>query len=604
MMNKNLSSNDTEYKAITPNNRHIQLIESTKQKILDVLLKKDMGEYDEINSTALRKFLLKNQNTSVGKDFNFKNILEGNKEGIISRFKDSIPLTTYTDYDKYINHVLDGNTNVLGLGQAEFISLTGGTTGKRKLIPNYSYSASNIPYAISAFHTYAFMANQIPLDASFINLVSPLDLDSCEKTKYGAPIGFISSIMQKDDTFNRDLTLTLEKMPYEVKKIKDIETRWFIQGLFSLNEKTIAYIYSMFPSSIIAWVNFIKEHWSVLIDCLSSKQLPQESKFKLKIQGDYKEEIEKELISRIDLNRVEFLRNMDKNLIFTSTFILNVWPHFKFAQTCVTGSYFHYKKILSESYGIEKVFTLTYAASEFFGGNNFFHESNLFIPHRETHFEFIPFNEIKNKSPQTISEFSQLIENKKYEVVITSLISGFFRYRTGDILEIKISQDDDGNRTPQFNIIGRDFANLNIADEMTQEFHIYRVISDFIQMHNKNYDYKIELGMFSRAIENLRYVFYFEFREDYYIDDLDKNVIKNTANDSIDFLLRNENYTYNIIREDNAIKLPIVNFIKKGSITEHMLERSKKTGGDINQNKPSLILNNKDKDFFNRRILF
>src|ERR1700722_9231601 len=104
---------------------HQQLMETIQPKILEDLIKKDIEEFNTININALRKFLKKNKETEAGKQFSFDALLAHPNEQLISEYKKNIPLTTYQDYEGYIQRILNGEANILGCGQAGFISMTG-----------------------------------------------------------------------------------------------------------------------------------------------------------------------------------------------------------------------------------------------------------------------------------------------------------------------------------------------------------------------------------------------------------------------------------------------------------------------------------------------
>ncbi|MBK8806385.1 MAG: GH3 auxin-responsive promoter family protein [Bacteroidales bacterium] len=96
------------------------------------------GAYDKIRKAAQnpeyhqKKFLLdllkEHSNTVFGQEHDFSKITS------YEEYK-RVPLRKYNDYDKYIEMILDGKSDVLFSGRPVVYNTSSGTTGKVKLIP-------------------------------------------------------------------------------------------------------------------------------------------------------------------------------------------------------------------------------------------------------------------------------------------------------------------------------------------------------------------------------------------------------------------------------------------------------------------------------------
>ena len=61
----------------------------------------------KVNSEVLFKILNRSKNCEYGKEYNFNDIKS------IEEFKQKVPITDYSSYDKYIEEMLKGEKNIL-----------------------------------------------------------------------------------------------------------------------------------------------------------------------------------------------------------------------------------------------------------------------------------------------------------------------------------------------------------------------------------------------------------------------------------------------------------------------------------------------------------
>ena len=83
----------------------------------------------KVQTEYLIKLMKQNANTSYGKKYGF---------GSIHGYEDyvkKVPLTTYADYESYINAIAEGQKNVLTAEDIRLFELTSGSMGGKKYIP-------------------------------------------------------------------------------------------------------------------------------------------------------------------------------------------------------------------------------------------------------------------------------------------------------------------------------------------------------------------------------------------------------------------------------------------------------------------------------------
>ena len=77
----------------------------------------------------LRRMLHANRNTIYGRQYQFANIRN------YQQFVEQVPLTTYEDYEPYIDRIAKGEKHVLTWEEVLLFELTSGSTKGKKLIP-------------------------------------------------------------------------------------------------------------------------------------------------------------------------------------------------------------------------------------------------------------------------------------------------------------------------------------------------------------------------------------------------------------------------------------------------------------------------------------
>ena len=92
--------------------------------------KKNKENADKITEKNLLKIIKKNQNTEIGKKYDFSSIKT------IRDFQNKVPYTTYEDYIEYIERTSkNGEQNLITTDRICYFAATSGTTGNYKKIP-------------------------------------------------------------------------------------------------------------------------------------------------------------------------------------------------------------------------------------------------------------------------------------------------------------------------------------------------------------------------------------------------------------------------------------------------------------------------------------
>lgn len=89
---------------------------------------KDTRNAGEVNKQVLQEILRLNASTAYGQIYRFSKLR-------LADYKKQVPLTSYQDYEGFIDEIAAGKENILTADPIIYFGLSSGTTGKQKRIP-------------------------------------------------------------------------------------------------------------------------------------------------------------------------------------------------------------------------------------------------------------------------------------------------------------------------------------------------------------------------------------------------------------------------------------------------------------------------------------
>lgn len=90
---------------------------------------KDTVKAGDVNRAVLTEILKGNAETVYGGSYQFDTLRNS------ADYKRVVPLTSYSNYENYIEEIASGHENVLTADAVQYFGLSSGTTGKQKRIP-------------------------------------------------------------------------------------------------------------------------------------------------------------------------------------------------------------------------------------------------------------------------------------------------------------------------------------------------------------------------------------------------------------------------------------------------------------------------------------
>ena len=110
---------------------------------------------DAIQEQLLMQMLSYAEDSIFGQKYGFANITS------LDDFRKHLPVLSWKDYEPYVEQLVEGKENVLFPGKATFFTMTSGSSGKEKYIPDNAMSACarNLVLRWRLKHLFKFIPN-------------------------------------------------------------------------------------------------------------------------------------------------------------------------------------------------------------------------------------------------------------------------------------------------------------------------------------------------------------------------------------------------------------------------------------------------------------
>ena len=458
------------------------------------------------NTEFLMKILEDNKDTEYGQKYDFENIKT------IEEYQKKVPITDYDSYADYIYRMTEkGEKNLITTYEVNHYAKSSGTMGNPKRIPTTQLTQDlNSKYNFG--HLFNLYAQKVGLDwlkYPFLNLIEI----SISTLKSGDTYGSISgkTIGAFGDLLPQLVTSPVEALMPSV----ETDTR-YVHARFALAEKNIPFTVTSFVSLFLESLRYIKGNWELLVNDLENGTIDESIRMP--------NEVRESLLSKIEPmpERAQELKRIFEEG-FDEPIVPKIWPKMSMLVGIGTGGFSNYLNKIKDFTGPDFNFALVgLSASE--GISSIPIELNnpdaILIPDG-MFYEFLPID--------AEGDYSQVITMDKMEVgkeyeVITTNVSGFYRYRMKDVVKC-IGRY---NETPMIEFLYRLDQCLSLTGEKVNEENL----------RNAEYQTEKDLGFdlidFSVYADSdaspMKYVFLIEV--DGLPEGLTKEAIRDKLNDN------------------------------------------------------------------------
>ena len=483
------------------------------------------------------KFLLKllqtHCQTEFGRQYNIGEIKT------IGEFRSRLPILPYSSYEPYLDRIADGESNILTAEPVIYLTLTSGSTGKKKLIPTTKKSQRIVRDA--SLVSIGFVADALQKQGrTFGKLIVTNSTQKWGRTSGGIDCGPSSAGVLRLD---KRLYEQFFAHPYEVVKISDTVSRHYVALLFALRDRLTSGLIANFPMLILRTCNYLETYAEDLIRDIEKGTIASW----LELDREIRDRLEKKWTA--DPSRACQLREIlesEKRL----TPIL-AWPNLSVVATARGGTSDFYFERFSSYFGNTPIFGVVFSSAE--GIFSLYPDVNTdgsVLAIDSGFFEFIPQAEWGAEHPKTLLA-TEVKLGEKYRILTTSY-SGFYRYDIGDVIEVVGFYE----QAPLIVFRYRQKGQISATTEKTNESHVTKVMQRLLQ------EFKVELEDFCITLsENefpARYLINIELAEGCSLEEPQAFLEKG------DRLLGEYNTHYQISRKSD-IPPPRLRLLEKGS---------------------------------------
>jgi GH3 auxin-responsive promoter len=373
-----------------------------------------------VNDETLRRILTRNSNCEIGRRYGFSTLAR--KPGA---FRGAVPLVRWADVAADVDRVARGERGVLCSEPVIFFSLSSGTTGASKYIPN---TASSFAFQRRYYTGLcpAVPATRVPFaDGPYQGITLLSAAGATQRTAGGIPVALASA---NGLSRVKRIVPYLWTSPWTVFEVADLDASWYLHALFGLRARTAKFLNAVFAPHLVAWVGFVQARFEVLLRDLADGSISAD----LHLTVSQRSALEAAL--RPDPSRAAEVERAAAPGF--DGFVRRAWPFLRYASAVITGPFAAALPRLRGHLGDLPIYTTCLSASEGMLGLNIDLDrpEHYVLCNGCAYFEFIPVDQADRDQPSTCT-VGEVQEGECYELSLTNY-AGLYRYRLGDVVEV------------------------------------------------------------------------------------------------------------------------------------------------------------------------
>jgi hypothetical protein len=416
---------------------------------------------ESVQAQFLQAVLRSHQHTALGQQYHLSEVKT------IERFRDRVPILPYSSYEPYCDRVANGEPNLLTAEPVVYLTLTSGSTGKKKLIPTTRRSQNIVRQA--TLTSIGFLSTALSQQhLQFGKILIANSAQTWGRTPGGIDYGPSSAgVLRMDKLLYQQLFAN----PYESLQAADSLARHYLCLLFALRDRSTRGTIANFPMLILRTCNYLERYAEDLIRDLETGEIAPWL------------ELDPAIRDRLQSQFSSFPRRAaELRAIFKSTGKLTpklAWPDFSFVATARGGTSDFYFERFPAYFADTPIFGAVYSSAEgIFSIYPDINTDNSVLAVESCFFEFIPEDQWEVEQPKTLLA-TEVKVGERYRILITNY-SGFYRYDIGDVVEVTGFYET----APLLVFRYRRGGFISSTTEKTTEFHVTQVMQAVQQEFN------------------------------------------------------------------------------------------------------------------------
>ncbi|MBR6567894.1 MAG: GH3 auxin-responsive promoter family protein [Clostridia bacterium] len=524
----------------------------------------------KIQKNVLKSIIKRNKNTEFGKKIGL------GKVSSVEDFQKNMPMTTYADYDEYVERMQRGERNLIIKRRPVRYCSSSGSVGKPKIMPKCGEDLW-IMQCMGFSGTTGCAAKwfrkrgvKFPKQVGNVAIVLTGHRLADGRMCNGAgqiPLSYLKPIAPFFLTTPNDFMYPVDEA--------SVNTSYF-HLRFALQRKDLTYLGAMVITLLTTMFDYLEQNWEMICNDIEKGTIDPS----VKCPEELRRKWEKKL-KPMPERSAEIRRECEKG--FDTPIVPRIWPKYLWSYGMVGSNLKFYVDKLRKYIGDAPVHNMGYAAAEgYMAIPTELDAMDYVLLPQSVFFEFIPVDNPDCERPLTIDEIEV---GKDYELVVTNR-SGLCRYRIEDVVRVTGYY----KKTPKVEFLYRNNLAMNIANEKTTTQMVDWAAAETqkaLGISFKGYSFCND-----RDSDPVRYMMLAEPE-----GEIDKSMLDEIAI-KLDWCLCESNEKYFKYRRWGMLGEPKVVFLKKNTYADYR-EMLKNRGKVLNQIKPVTVINNDErKEFF------
>jgi hypothetical protein len=394
----------------------------------------------------LQGYMKRNADTAFGKRYGFSAIRS------IQDFQKTVPLTSYDDYEPFIDPIGKGVPNQLTADRVTRLMPTSGSSGAAKYIPYTNRLQAEFNRAIGPWIVDLFSRHPSAMGGPAYWAVSPA-IDLKGKPGWTVPVGFEDDTKYLGACLSRLVSRVLA-VPTDVRHIQDIRNFKFITLAFLLAHRNLRFVSIWHPSYLNVLLAELSTSVETIIKCLHDGVLHLPGDRRGSVHTRFRSAWKKNILRARELTSIDICQGRQ------------LWPNL-----AVISSWGHGASQLPWNESVRTFPSTVHQPKGLIAT-----EAVMTIPIRD-HFPLTVnshFFEFIDDTGRVLT-CDQLKQDREYEIVLTTG-GGLYRYRIGDRVRVNGFVES----TPSLIFIGRGACISDLCGEKLSEAFVSRCLESIL----------------------------------------------------------------------------------------------------------------------------
>ncbi len=421
-------------------------------------------QVEAVQEKFLKDLLSAHRTTVLGQAYDLASIRS------IEQFQARVPILPYSSYEPYTDRIAQGEQQVLTSDPVVYLTLTSGSTGKKKLIPTTRRSQNG--FRLASLVSIGFLSEALRSTSrhasqrrEFGKLLVTNSTQTWGRTAAGIEYGPSSAGVLRMEKWLYQYCFV---HPYETLQVADSLARHYLCLLFALRDNSLRGMVANFPMLILRTCNYLEQYGEALIEDLAKGTIAPW----LELEPSLRRSLEQQW-SAVPARATQLREIWRSEGRLTPQL---AWSQLSYVATARGGTSDFYFEQFPDYFGETPGWGAAYASAEgMFSVYHSLNDDSSILAVESGFYEFIPRDQWELEQPRTLLPCEVQV-GEQYRILITNY-GGFYRYDIGDVVEVVGFY----HQAPLLVFRYRRGGFISSTTEKTTEFHVTQVMQTLQQ---------------------------------------------------------------------------------------------------------------------------